>query len=65
MKMIALLMAIIIAITPTVAVVDVIGDKVFVDINGEVFSFYGEGFVIGERIKVVFVNGEVREVLPW
>ena len=64
MKLIALLMAIIMAITPTVTVVDISEDEVFVEINGEVFSFYGEGFTVGEQIKVVFVNGEVREVLP-
>ena len=64
MKMIALLMVIITAIMPTVTVVDVDGDEVFVDINGEVFSFYGEGFTVGEQIRVVFVDGEVREVLP-
>lgn len=65
MKLIALLMAMLVAITPTVAVIDVNEDEVFVDINGQVFSFYGEGFVVGEHIKVVFINGEVREVLPW
>lgn len=65
MKLIALLMAMLVAITPTVAVIDVVGDEVFVDINGEVFSFYGEGFAVGEHIKIVFANGEVKEVLPW
>lgn len=65
MKLIALLMAITIAITPTVTVIDVVGNEVFVDINGEAFSFYGEGFAVGEQIKVVFVGGEVKEVLPW
>lgn len=64
MKLIALLMAIIIAVVPTVTVVGVIGDEVFVEINGEIFSFYGEGFEVGEQIRVIFVNGEVREVLP-
>lgn len=64
MKLIALLMAIIMAITPTVTIMNIIEDEVFVDINGEVFSFYGEGFTVGEQIRVVFVNGEIREVLP-
>lgn len=64
MKLIVLLMALIIAITPTVTIMNIIEDEVFVDINGEVFSFYGEGFTVGEQIRVVFVNGEIREVLP-
>lgn len=64
MKLIALLVAIVIAITPTVTIVNIVGDEVFVDVDGQLFSFYGEGFTVGEQIKVVFVNGEVREVLP-
>lgn len=64
MKLIALLMAVIIAVMPTVTVVDIIGDKVFVDINGELFSFYGEGFTAGEEVRVLFVNNMILEVLP-
>ena len=64
MKLIVLLMALIVAITPVVTVVDINEDEVFVEITGEVFSFYGEGFVVGEQVRVIFVNGEVREVLP-
>lgn len=64
MKLIALLMVIIIAITPLVTVVDINEDEVFVEINGQLFSFYGEGFEVGEQIRVIFVNGEIREVLP-
>lgn len=64
MKLIALLMAIIIAVMPTVTIIGIIGDEVFVEIDGEIFSFYGEGFTVGEQIRVVFVNGEIREVLP-
>lgn len=64
MKLIVLLMAMIIAVTPAVTVVDISEDEVFVEINGEVFSFYGKGFEVGEQIRVVFVNREVREVLP-
>ena len=64
MKLIALLMAIIMAITPTVTVVDISEDEVFVEINGEVFSFYGEGFEVGEQVRIIFVNNEIREVLP-
>lgn len=64
MKLIALLMAITIAVVPTVTVIDINGDEVFVDIDGQLFSFYGEGFEVGEQIRVIFVNGEIREVLP-
>ena len=64
MNIVALLMAIIIAITPAVTIVGVIGDEVFVEINGEVFSFYGEGFEVGEQVRIIFVNNEIREVLP-
>ena len=64
MKLIALLMAIIMAITPTVTVVDISEDEVFVEIDGEIFSFYGEGFTVGEQIRVIFVNNEISEVLP-
>ncbi len=64
MKLIALLVAIIIAITPVVTIIDIDGDEIFVEINGEVFSFYGEGFTVGEQIQVIFVGGEVKEVLP-
>mgnify|MGYP002517210772 CR=1 FL=1 len=37
--------------------------KAFISVS-TAMSVYGEGFEVGEQIKIVFVGGEVKEVLP-
>ena len=65
MNIVALIMAITMAITPIVSVVDVDNNIVYVDVSGEIFSFYGEGFSVDEEIRILFVNDMILEVFPW
>ena len=64
MNIITLLLAIVMAVTPVVTVIDVNKDLVTVDINGEAFVFYGDGFEVSEEIRIVFINDMILEVLP-
>lgn len=64
MNIIALLLSVVMAITPVVTVINIDEDVVFVDVGGESYSFYGEGFEVGEEIRILFIDG-VWEVLPW
>lgn len=45
-------------------IVSVSGEQVAVDVCGNVFTFEGNGYTVGQEVKVVFdVNGEPTN--PW
>lgn len=45
-------------------IVSVCGEQVEVNVGGEVFTFEGDGYNVGEKVKVFFdVNGEPTN--PW
>lgn len=45
-------------------IVSVCGEQVEVNVGGEVFTFEGDGYNVGEEVKVYFdVNGEPTN--PW
>ena len=45
-------------------IVSVCGEQVNVNVNGQVFTFNGDGYTVGQEVKVYFdVNGEPTN--PW
>jgi len=45
-------------------IVSVCGESVSVDVGGNVYEFEGDGYTVGEEVKVFFdVNGEPTN--PW
>lgn len=47
-------------------IVSVCGEQVKVDVCGDVFEFEGNGYNVGENVKVFFdVNGEPTNPLAW
>lgn len=45
-------------------IVSVCGEQVKVNVGGDVFTFDGDGYTVGESVRVVFdINGEPTN--PW
>lgn len=64
-KILALVAAFIIAVTPVALVTHVDGENIAVNIHGNSYRFRGTNFHEGEHIRVVFFAEGVWEVLPW
>lgn len=50
----------------TGTVVSVCGEQVEVAVGGDVFTFDGDGYTVGESVRVVFdINGEPTNPWAW
>ena len=47
-------------------IVSVCGEQVSVNVAGDVFTFDGDGYTVGESVRVVFdINGEPTNPWAW
>lgn len=47
-------------------IVSVCGEQVSVNVGGDVFTFDGDGYTVGESVRVVFdINGEPTNPWAW